>query len=130
MTRKRSPRTYEITQAAKDAIARTSVKSLGQSQSASELTPAQLAAIVAAGISDDVFSATHALAALKASQPEHPTASFTAQRFGTWFSEQIWPIMEQHGVTIAKEKPRRYEMTPDARHNLIALAPDPWSLQP
>ena len=122
MTRKRSPRTYEITQAAKDAIARTSVKSLGQSQSASEPTPAQLAAIVAAGISDDVFSATHALAALKASQPEHPTASFTAQRFGTWFSEQIWPIMERHGVTIAKEKPRRYEMPPAARHNLIALA--------
>ena len=119
---KSSPRTYEITQAAKDAIAGPSAKSLRQSQSAPEPTAAQLAAAVAASITDDLFSATHALAALKARQPEHPAASYTAQRFGTWFAEQIWPVMEQHGVILAKEKPRRYEMTPDARHRLTALA--------
>ena len=122
MTRKRSPRTYEITQDAKDAIAGTPAKSSRQSQSTPEPTAAQLAAAVAAGITDDLFSATHALAALKDRQPDHPAASYTAQRFGTWFAEQLWPVMEQHGVILAKDKPRRYEMTPDARHRLIALA--------
>ena len=117
MTRKKSPRTYEITQAAKEAIARPPAKSSRQSQSA-----AQLAAAVAAGITDDIFSATHALAVLKDRQSQHPAASYTAQRFGTWFAETLWPVMEQHGVTLANEKPRRYEMTPDARHRLTALA--------
>ena len=31
--------------------------------------------------------------------------------------------MEAHGVQIATEKPRRYEMTPDARHRLVSQAP-------
>ncbi len=112
MPGKSSPRTYEITQAAKDSITRPP---------AAELTPAQLSATVAAGIGDDLFKASDAQAALQGSHPKHPAASYTAQRFGVWFSEQLWPVMQQHGVVIAKEKPRRYEMTPDARHRLTAL---------
>ena len=122
MTRQSSPRTYEMTLAAKDAIVGSSVKPSSPLHPAPESTLPQLAAAVAAGITDDVFSATNALAALKDHQPEHPAASYTAPQFGTWFAKQLWPIMEQYGVTIAREKPRRYEMTPDARHNLIALA--------
>ncbi len=121
MTRKRSPRTYEITQVAKDAIAGSPTKSVRRSQLPPEPTSAQLAATIAAGITDDIFSATHALAVLKDCQSQHPAASYTAQRFGTWFAEQLWPVMEQHGVTLANEKPRRYEMTPDARHRLTSL---------
>ena len=85
-------------------------------------TPEKLAATVASGIADDIFKASDAQDALKESRPQHPASSYTATQFGTWFAKQLWPIMEQHGVTIAKEKPRRYEMTPDARHNLTALA--------
>lgn len=125
MPRKSSPRVYEITQAAKDTMAQSqanrSVASvpLGQADAA---TPEKLAAIVAGGIADDIFKASDAQDSLKGSRPQHPAASYTATQFGTWFAKQLWPIMEQHGVTIAKEKPRRYEMTPDARHKLVALA--------
>jgi len=124
MPRKSSPRVYEITQAAKDALVQSrtdkSVPSV-QTKPTDVATPEQLAAAVADGIADDIFKASDAQDALKGSQPQHPAASYTATQFGTWFAKQLWPIMEQHGVTIAKEKPRRYEMTPDARHNLIAL---------
>ena len=125
MTRKSSPRTYEITPTAKSAVSQPPpAKTMPppSEPNGPEFTLPQLAAAVAAGIADEVFSATHALAALKDRHPEHPAASYPAAQFGTWFAKQIWPIMEQHGVTIAKEKPRRYEMTPDARHNLTALA--------
>ena len=117
MAKEKSPRTYEITPEAKGAVG----KPAPPADRSDKATPERLAAAVAAGIADDIFSATHALAALKDHLPEHPAASYTAQRFGTWFSEQIWPVMEQHGVILAKEKPRRYEMTPDARHRLTSL---------
>ena len=127
MPRKSSPRVYEITQAAKDSLAQAhspadrSAASARTSQ-ADKATPEQLAATVAEGIADDIFKASDAQDALKGSRPQHPAASYTATQFGTWFAKQLWPIMERHGVTIAKEKPRRYEMTPDARHNLMTLA--------
>ena len=127
MTRKSSPRTYEITQAAKDSIAKSqptptpAPQPPGKEQSDAEPTPARIAAAVAAAITDDLFSATAAQAAIKSAWPQHPAAKTTPQRFGLWFSEQLWPIMEQHGVVLAKEKPRRYEMTPDARHRLTSL---------
>ena len=136
MPRQTSPRTYEITQASKDSLA-PSRPAAGKTsaaappapgpaatppQSAAEPTPEQLAAAVASAITDDIFSATAAQPAIKARWPRHPAAATTAQRFGTWFAEQLWPVMEQHGVVLAKEKPRRYEMTPDARHRLAALS--------
>ena len=127
MPRKSSPRTYEITQAAKDAIvkgsgAKSPPKSSRQGKTAAEVAPASLAAAVAAAITDDLFSASDALKAIKTAWPTHPAAGMTPQRFGLWFSEQLWPVMERHGVVLAKEKPRRYEMTPDARHRLTTLA--------
>lgn len=118
MAKEKSPRTYEITPEAKDTIG----KSTATADRSDKATPEQLAAAVADGIADDIFKASDAQDALKGSRPQHPAASYTAAQFGTWFAKQLWPIMERHGVTIAKEKPRRYEMTPDARHNLIAIA--------
>ena len=117
-----SPRTYEITQAAKDSIAKPAAQASRGKKNGAEPTTEQLAAVVAATITDDLFSATAAQAAIKSAWPQHPAAKTTPQRFGLWFSEQLWPIMERHGVVLAKEKPRRYEMTPDARHRLTALA--------
>ena len=130
-----SPRTYEITQAAKDAIAPAapaatpapppdrSPTAATPAAAASEPTPEQLAAAVAAGIADDNFSASDAQAAIKARWPRYSPAAVIPQQFGVWFKNHLWPTMEQHGVAIAREKPRRYEMTPDARHRIIALAP-------
>ena len=126
MPRTSPPRTYEILPPAGDAAPKQSTKREPRASShppklAQEATLPQLAAAVAAGIADDMFKASDAQDALKGAQFEHPAASYTATQFGTWFAKQLWPIMEQHGVTIAKEKPRRYEMTPDARHKLMSL---------
>ena len=90
--------------------------------SSSEPGPEQLAAEVAEGISEDVFKAAEAQRAIRERWPAHATASYSAQRFGIWFAEHLWPIMQAHGVQIATEKPRRYEMTPDARHRLVSQA--------
>lgn len=122
MTRKSSPRTYEITQGAKDSIAKPRPRLTSNSTANAESAPVQLAAVVAAGINDDLFKASDAQNALRNLQPQHPAASYTAAQFGTWFAKQLWPVMEQHGVVLANDKPRRYEMTPDARHCLANMA--------
>ena len=127
MPRKSSPRTYEVTPAAKESIANgpgaeALPKPSGPGNAAVEPAPERLAAAIAAAITDDLFSATAAQPAIKSRWPQHPAASYTAAQFGTWFAKQLWPIMEQHGVTLASEKPRRYEMTPDARSRLTNMA--------
>ena len=125
MTRKRSPRAYQITSEAKASLEPSSVlptQPPSAEPTAAEPSPASLAAAVAAAITDDVFKSADAQAAIKARWPQHSSVGYTAQRFGSWFAEQLWPVMEQHGVVIAKEKPRSYEMTPDARSRLTALA--------
>ena len=122
MPRKSSPRTYEITSDAKVRILQPSSPPSNRSKATPEPTPAQLAAIVASHVDDDLFGATEARNAIKARWPAHPAASYTAAQFGAWFAKQLWPVMEEHGVVLASEKPRRYEMTPDARHRLISLA--------
>ena len=127
MPRKSSPRTYEISQAAKDSVAgrpspMPAPAPAPPRETTAEPTVAELAASIAAGITEDIFKASEAQAALKMDRPQHPAAFYTAAQFGVWFAKQLWPMMERHGVTIAKEKPRLYEMTPDARHRLTSLA--------
>ena len=134
LTRQSSPRIYEITQSVKDATTQNepahnhstrsqSVKpSLMGADYAAEPTFEQITAMVAAGISEEIFKAADAQTIIKAHWPEHPAASHTQQSFGVWFKDSLWPVMKQHGVVLASEKPRRYEMTPDARHQLTALA--------
>ena len=126
----KSPRAYEITQAAKDAIAGPPAVQSKTTPAAAPSPPAAvlpqpspelLAAAVAADIAEDTFSASQAQAIIKTRFPGLPAADTTPQRFGTWFVENLWPVIQRHGVNIAREKPRRYEMTPDARHRLAEL---------
>ena len=132
MPRKTSPRTYEMTKAAKDSLAKAAAPpaqpvataprpTSGDVPSGDAPTEGQLAAAVAAAITDDIFKSSDAQAAIRDQWPEHPAASYLAPQFGAWLTKQLWPVMKEHGVTLANEKPRRYEMTPDARHRLIAL---------
>ena len=130
----RSPRTYEITDVSKqgtltprrdsgnDLVVLGASPELNESVSNPDLKYEQLAAVIAAGINEEVFAAAAAQAVIKQHWPDHPAATQIQQTFGVWFKDHIWPILERNGVILASEKPRRYEMTPDARHNLIALA--------
>lgn len=123
MPRATSPRTYEITQAAKDFISELPpAQSSRDDSTPPERTLPQLAVAVANGLPDDQFKASDAQDALKKLQPQHPAASYTAAQFGTWFARQLWPEMEKYGVVLANDKPRRYEMTPDARARLTSLS--------
>jgi len=121
MPRKSSPRTYEITSDAKARFQQPPPPASKPVPESPEPTPSQLAGVVASHIDDDLFGATEALNAIKARWPAHPAASYTAAQFGAWFAKQLWPVMEQHGVVLAKDKPRRYEITPDARHRLTSI---------
>ena len=124
----KSPRAYEITQAVKDAVVpagrlagKTGTAAAQPAAVLPQPSPELLAAAVAAGIAEDTFSASQAQAIIKARFPGLAAADTTPQRFGAWFLENLWPVIQRHGVNIAREKPRRYEMTPDARHRLAEL---------
>lgn len=131
----RSPRTYEIVEtsinrapkpehgAANDLVGASGSRAASKNVSSSHLDYKQIAAAIAGGVSEseDVFAAAAAQTVIKNHWPDHPVAEQTQQAFGVWFKDHIWPILESNGVILASEKPRRYEMTPDARHNLIAL---------
>ena len=130
----RSPRTYEIAEtlindAPKPEHGATSVLAgasgsgpSGKNVSGSHMRYEHIAASIAESISEEVFAAAASQAVIKDRWPDHQAAQLTQQAFGVWFKDHIWPIFEANGVVLASEKPRRYEMTPDARHNLTALA--------
>lgn len=130
----RSPRTYEITDTSEqgaptpprnpgnDLVVRAASRALNENASSPDLSYEQLAAVIAAGINEEVFAAAAAQTVIKQHWPDHPAAAQIQQTFGVWFKDYIWPIFERNGVILASEKPRRYEMTPDARHNLLSLA--------
>ena len=130
----RSPRTYEIADTLErsapapepnlgnDVAASNESREPNKNAGSIDLNYEQLAAMIAEGIGEEVFAAAAAQAVIQKRLPNHPAATQIQQTFGVWFKDHIWPIFESKGVILAKEKPRRYEMTPDARHNLTALA--------
>ena len=51
--------------------------------------------------------------------PEHPSANMDGSRFGTYFMQEIWPLLEMNGVKLAGTRPRKYEMTQAAKFSVI-----------
>jgi hypothetical protein len=52
--------------------------------------------------------------------PKHHLSKADSATFGTQFLKLLWPILEKHGVKLdsSNRKPRRYEMTPEAKKSL------------
>lgn len=47
--------------------------------------------------------------------PDHPTAKMPGQQFGAEFAGKLWPILEGRRVKLLRTKPRKYEMTKEAK---------------
>ena len=51
--------------------------------------------------------------------PKHPMANADGPKFGSWFANDIWPILKKRGVKLTKDKaPRTYEMTQAAKDSI------------
>lgn len=51
----------------------------------------------------------------------HPMASMPGQQFGLEFTNKLWPILEQSGVKLLRTKPRKYEMTSEAKDAALSV---------
>ena len=52
---------------------------------------------------------------VKSRWPDHRIASMQGPKFGMEFASKLWPILEQRGVRLQRTKPRKYEMTLEAK---------------
>lgn len=63
------------------------------------------------------FKSTDCVKLIKQDFPQHPLAKLDSASFGTQFVKTLWPILEGYGVRITnpKKRPKRYEMTEEAK---------------
>ena len=47
--------------------------------------------------------------------PDHPMASMPGPQLGVEFVNKLWPILGEKGVRLMRSKPRKYEMTSEAK---------------
>lgn len=71
-----------------------------------------------------LFKSTECIKLLKQQFPEHPLTKLDHATFGTQFVKTIWPILERYGVREPNpsKKPRRYEMTEEAKHKVAVTS--------
>ena len=61
------------------------------------------------------FKSTDCQPIIKEHWPNHPMAKMPSANFGTQFINKIWPLLKGRGVKQQGTKPRRYEMTAEAK---------------
>lgn len=61
------------------------------------------------------FKSTACLPIIRQRWPDHPMTSMASGQFGVEFNREIWPLLEERGVRLRKDRPRRYEMTAKAK---------------
>ena len=67
------------------------------------------------------FKSTDCAKVIKKYSPNHPSAKMEPAKFGTYFSEKLWPTLEQYGVRLTNLKsPKKYEMTEEAKQKVSA----------
>ncbi|MBI2850389.1 MAG: NYN domain-containing protein [Chloroflexi bacterium] len=68
------------------------------------------------------FKSTDCVRIIRQHFPDHPLTKLDPAKFGTRFTKSIWPILESYGVRLTNpnKKPRRYEMTEEAKSKIEA----------
>ena len=61
------------------------------------------------------FRSTACLPIIRELWPDHPMTSMASGQFGIEFNREIWPLLEERGVRLQRDRPRRYEMTAEAK---------------
>lgn len=77
---------------------------------------AAMADLIIQRISIGHFKSTDCQPIIKSRWPNDPMVRMTAPRFGTEFTQTLWPILEQRGVKLRNTKPRKYELTADVKN--------------
>ena len=83
----------------------------------SEVTAADIAAVVVEGIKVGSFKSTECQDLIRQRWPDHPLVSVQGPRFGMEFKNYIWPVLKEWGVEKSNQgkNPVRYEMTEQAK---------------
>ena len=61
------------------------------------------------------FKSTDCQPIIKKHWPDHPMATMPSANFGTQFINRIWPLLRERGVKQQETKPRKYELTAEAK---------------
>ena len=61
------------------------------------------------------FKSTDCLPIIQARFPRHRISRMQGGSFGTEFTNRIWPLLEKRGVHVRSKRPRKYEMTSEAK---------------
>ena len=78
----------------------------------------EMAELILEKIPVGVFKSTQCQPIIKKGWPKHPLAGMPGNSFGTEFAKKLWPMLEERGVKLKKEKPRKYEMTEEAKRTI------------
>lgn len=61
------------------------------------------------------FKSTDCQPLISSQWPNHPMATLSSGRFGSEFANKVWPLLERRKVILQRIKPRKYEMTLEAK---------------
>ena len=61
------------------------------------------------------FKSTDCLPIIKNRFPRHRMARMQGGSFGMEFTNKLWPLLEKRGVRVGSKRPRKYEMTSEAK---------------
>ena len=85
-----------------------------EDESDSKLWPG-MAEIIIQEIPVGPFKSVECQPIIESGWPTHPLVNMPGQQFGIEFANKLWPILEGRGVKLLRTKPRKYEMTSEAK---------------
>ena len=85
-----------------------------EDESDSKLWPG-MAEIIIQEIPVGPFKSVECQPIIESGWPTHPLVNMPGQQFGVEFANKLWPILEGRGVKLLRTKPRKYEMTSEAK---------------
>lgn len=77
---------------------------------------AEMADLIIRNLQVGHFKSTDCQPIIRSRWPNDPMVRMTAPRFGTEFTQTLWPILEQRGVKLSSTKPRNYELTAEVKN--------------
>ncbi len=79
---------------------------------------AKMADLIVKRTNIGIFKSTDCQPTIKENWTDHPMAAMAGPQFGIEFGNKIWPILKERGVKRQETKPRKYEMTEEAKRTI------------
>lgn len=78
----------------------------------------EMAEVIVQEIPVGSFKSVECQPIIESGWPTHPLVGMPGQQFGVEFANRLWPILEEKGVRLLRTKPRKYEMTSEAKDSV------------